>query len=420
MFESETLDERPDRIKVTRRRFWDTTDQNEIISRATARARDVLSRDLLRDLPDKPGVYLMKDAEGEVIYVGKAKNLHDRVSSYYSEPLGYTRKMDGLAESIARIDHIVTGSELEALLLESRLIKKYLPRYNRAMRNYEAYPFIKIDLAERFPRVQSSREVLDDGARYFGPFQSRKAVEAALKVVEQMFPVRNCTHDFEPSKKRKPSRPPCLRLYTDKCPGPCVGQVADPEHEKYLKVIEEVINFLSGEKEAVLDEIWRRINKAVTERDFEKAATLRDALSQTQMVIASQKYLARAVERNHALICLPSVTEGALELLCIFAGRLGRQIKVSRQATTDEISGLLHTTWQELAEREVQLSATQPGWGKKGGRIIGQEAVDEINIISRWIYSHSHDPGIFFITPEQATDQQFWFATVANIFKRAG
>ncbi|NWJ47762.1 MAG: GIY-YIG nuclease family protein [Chloroflexi bacterium] len=419
LFESEMLEERPDRIKVTRPHWKQPyEDASSLTNRATAHARDVLSRELIRDLPDKPGVYLMKDLDDGVIYVGKAKNLYARVSSYYSEPLGYTRKMDGLVEAIKRIDHIVTGSELEALLLESRLIKKYKPRYNSQLRNYESYPFIKIDLSQRFPRVQSCREILDDGARYFGPFQSRRAVDTTIRVIEQMFTVRDCTRNFETEylAKRRQPRPACMRLYTNRCPGPCVGNHSDHEHEEYLKVIDEVVNFLSGEKEAVLDVIWKRINRAVAERDFEKAAAMRDALAQTQQVIASQKYLARAVEGNHALLCLPSSTENCLEILCIFSGRLGKQLKLSRTDSPQQTAAKLQQTWLDLEEWEARLAASQPGWGKKGGRVIGQEAVDEINIISRWIYQHSDDPGIISIPRDNTHNSTFWQEISTRIY----
>lgn len=408
--------ERPERIRI--RRGWYRDPATTLTNRATAHARDVLSRDLLNGLPHRPGVYLMKDNTGKVIYVGKAKNLRDRVSSYYSEPLGYTRKMDGLTESIARIDHIVTGSELEALLLESRLIKQYQPRYNTQLRNYEAYPFIKIDLKQRFPRVTSVREVVDDGARYFGPFKNRRAVETTVEIIEQLYPVRNCTRSFEPpppgAKKRK-QLPPCLRLGMGRCPGPCAGNDSEADNEAYLaNTIEEVISFLSGEKENMLDTIWARLNRAVQGRNFEKAAELRDIVSQVEKIVSSQQFLAAAVEGNHALICLPSSQAGAVELLCIYRGRLGRQIRLPLDQPRKEAAAMLETAWTALAEEEARLAATQPGWGKKGGRVIGQEAVDEINIISKWLFAHNGNQAIIPI-PNKPPKLTFWKSVVREI-----
>jgi DNA polymerase III subunit epsilon len=408
--------ERPERIKL-KRTFYRDPGQG-LTNRATAHARDVLSRDLLKGLPHRPGVYLMKDNTGQVIYVGKAKNLRDRVSSYYSEPLGYTRKMDGLTESIARIDHIVTGSELEALLLESKLIKQYQPRYNTQLRNYEAYPFIKIDLKQRFPRVTSVREVVDDGARYFGPFKNRRAVETTVEIIEQLFPVRNCTRSFEPplpGKKKRKQAPPCLRLSMGRCPGPCAGNDSDTDNEVYLeKTIEEVISFLSGEKENMLDTIWAKLNRSVQSRNFEKAAELRDAVSQVEKIVSSQQFLAAAVEGNHALICLPSSQAGAVELLCIYRGRLGRQVRLPLDLSPKEAAATLATAWQALAEEEARLAETQPGWGKHGGRVIGQEAVDEINIISKWLFAHNGHPAIIPIPPKPPK-MKFWLSVAREI-----
>lgn len=399
---------RPERIKL--KRSWYRDDAASLTNRATAHARDVLSRELLAGLPSRPGVYLMKDQYGVVIYVGKAKCLKDRVSSYYSEPLGYTRKMDGLVESIVKIDHIVTGSELEALLLESKLIKQYHPRYNSQLRNYEAYPFIKVDLSQRFPRIYSVREVTDDGARYFGPFRNRRAVEATVEIIEQLFPVRTCTRSFEPPEPGKPKRkqaPPCLRLSLGRCPGPCAGNDSDNDHAEYLKIVEEVISFLSGEKEAMLDTIWARLNRAVKDRNFEKAAELRDAVAQVEKIVSSQQFLSAAVEGNNVLICLPSAQVGAVEVLCIYRGRLGRQLRVALDGDTAEVAQTLSATWQALIEQESALAASQPGWGKQGGRVIGQEAVDEINIISRWLYAHTGNRSIISIPPEISTSG-FW------------
>jgi DNA polymerase III subunit epsilon len=411
--EPEIQETRPERIPKPKRARGDAEMQS-LTNRATARVGDVLSpkiKETIKNLPEKPGVYLMKDATGKIIYVGKAVNLRRRVKQYYSEPLGYTRKMEGLAETIRQIDHLETGSELEALLLESKLIKQYLPRYNTLLRNYESYPFIKISLAERFPRIIASREVMDDGARYFGPFQHRRAVDATIDIIEHLFPVRNCTRKFEPEvlARKKKLEPPCLRFHTKRCPGPCTGAHSDADHTGYMQIIEEVINFLSGGKEAVLDHIWARLKRAVESRDFESAARLRDVLQQVERIIASQEFLAAAVEGNNLLICLPSSIKQAAEILCIYQGRLGKQIRVSLETPLENMANVLHNIWQELAEKEKHLAQNQPGWGKKGGRVIGQEAVDEINIIARWVYKHHTDPAIL-----RLNDAPDW-TSVANI-----
>src|SRR5438270_13597391 len=190
-----------------------------------------------REFPNKPDVYLMREASGQVIYVGKAKCLKDRLASYYSHPLGYTRKMDGLLQNVREIETRVLGSELEALLVESQLIKQLQPPYNVQLRNYELYPFIKIDVQHPVARVYSTEEVADDGARYFGPFRSRRIVDVTIELIQKVFPIRTCIRSLPPQSK--PSDP-CLRLHLDRCPGPCRG---NGDAKAYAEVIEQVCAF---------------------------------------------------------------------------------------------------------------------------------------------------------------------------------
>ena len=170
------------------------------------------------DNPRAPGVYLMRDANERVIYVGKAKNLRDRVGTYFSQPLGYTRKMDGLIESLSRIQVEVVGSELEALLLESQLIRRYQPRYNTALRSHEQYPFIRIDVANPWPRVSLAKSRKDDGARYFGPFRSAATARKTVDLINRVVPLRTCARSFRDARSYGS---PCLQLDLGRCLGPC-------------------------------------------------------------------------------------------------------------------------------------------------------------------------------------------------------
>src|SRR5207247_8523838 len=245
-----------------------------------------------RDFPSRPGVYLMKDSYGQVIYVGKAKCLKDRLASYYNQPLGYTRKMDGLLQNVKEIETRVLGSELEALLVESQLIKALQPAYNVQLRNYEAYPFIKIDIQHPFSRVYATREVAADGARYFGPFRSRHMVDLTVDLVQKVFPVRTCIRALPP--QAKPSEP-CLRLHLNRCPGPCRGGV-DPM--EYAKVIEEVCASLGGEREDLLDRLRRQMLEASQQMNYERAAWLRDTIRSADEVLIGQRLITGAVEAN--------------------------------------------------------------------------------------------------------------------------
>ena len=328
-----------------------------------------------QDFPARPGVYLMKDAFGQVIYVGKAKCLKDRLASYYNQPLGYTRKMDGLLQSVKVIETRVLGSELEALLVESQLIKELQPTYNVQLRNYELYPFIKIDIQHPFPRVYATHEVAADGARYFGPFRSRRIVDLTIELVQKVFPIRTCTRSLPP--QAKPSDP-CLRLHLNRCPGPCRGGV-DPV--EYSKVIEEVCAFLGGEREDLLERLRRQMLEASQRLNFERAAWLRDTIRSADEVLIGQRLITGAVEANNLIIVYPSAQQGHNELFLIRHGRLVAQRCISHEPEA-----------MKLAVRELLSLAASLG---EPPRIVDKAEVDQINIISRWIHHHSNDRAFF-------------------------
>src|SRR2546425_4626188 len=337
-----------------------------------------------RDFPARPGVYLMKDAYGQVIYVGKAKCLKDRLASYYNQPLGYTAKMDGLLQNVKEIETRVLGSELEALLVESQLIKELQPTYNVQLRNYELYPFIKIDVQHPFPRVYATREVAADGARYFGPFRSRRIVDLTIELVQKVFPIRTCTRSLPP--QAKPSDP-CLRLHLNRCPGPCRGGV-DPG--EYGKTIEEVCAFLGGEREDLLDRLRRQMLEASQQLNFERAAWLRDTIRSADEVLIGQRLITGAVEANNLFIVYPSAKEDHNELFLIRHGRLVEQRCIPHEP------GAMKLAVRELLKLAASLGE-QPS-------LVGKAEVDQINIISRWIHHHSNDRA-FFPFQQALTDE---------------
>ncbi len=328
-----------------------------------------------RDFPARPGVYLMKDENQQVIYVGKAKSLKDRLASYYSQPLGYTRKMDGLLQSVKEIETRVLGSELEALLVESQLIKEIQPVYNVQLRNYEMYPFIKIDMQHTFPRVYATREVIADGARYFGPFRSQRLVDMTIELVQKVFPLRTCTRALPPQVK--PSEP-CLRLHLQRCSAPCLGKA---DANEYRKVIEDVCAFLGGEREDLLDRLRRQMLTAAHELNFERAAWLRDTIHSAEEVLTGQKLITGAVEANNLFIVYPSAYENSNELFLVRHGRLVEQRRVAHEL--EETRRAI----EELLQRASELGEPPP--------VVGQEEVDQINIISRWIHHHSNERAFF-------------------------
>jgi DNA polymerase-3 subunit epsilon len=328
----------------------------------------------------------MKDSYGQVIYIGKAKCLKDRLASYYNQPLGYTRKMDGLLQNVKEIETRVLGSELEALLVESHLIKELQPTYNVQLRNYELYPFIKIDIQHPFPRVYATREVAADGARYFGPFRSRRIVDLTIEVVQKVFPIRTCTRSLPP--QAKPSDP-CLRLHLNRCPGPCRGET-DADSAEYRKTIEEVCAFLGGEREDLLDRLRRQMLEASHRLNFERAAWLRDTIRSVDEVLIGQRLITGAVEANNLIIVYPSAREQHNEFFLIRHGRLLEQRCIPHESEVMKLSVL------QLLQRAASLG-NPPS-------IVGKAEVDQINIISRWIHHHSSDRA-FFPFQQALTDE---------------
>ena len=228
-------------------------------------------KNTIRNLPLRPGVYIMRDEEGKVIYVGKAKSLRKRVSSYFRHEGFASPRLRKLVESIADISVIRTETEAEALIVESRLIKKYKPFFNIDLKMNERYPYIKIT-DDAFPRLVITRHKDDDGATYLGPFISAKDVRALLRVAERYFPLRSCKAEVKPDKKKRP----CLNYSLGRCLAPCAALCSETE---YRERVDDVILLLTGQSSELVERIRKRMEEAAHSLDFEKAARHRDAIS---------------------------------------------------------------------------------------------------------------------------------------------
>ncbi len=231
---------------------------------------DAISQ-MLPNLPDTPGVYLWKGADGTVLYVGKAKRLRQRVRSYVSSEHAYTSKTRVLMDHAASLETIVVASEEHALILEHNLIKEHHPRFNVMLRDDKTYPYVKVTVQEPYPRVLVTRRVLDDGARYYGPFTDVGAMRHALNVVKRVFTVRSCRWDMP---AEMPERA-CLDFHIKRCKGPCIGAQSQPD---YRAMMGEVLAFLDGKPGEVMRRVQRRMDAASAALDFEHAAELRDAM----------------------------------------------------------------------------------------------------------------------------------------------
>ncbi|HHX27192.1 MAG TPA: excinuclease ABC subunit UvrC [Firmicutes bacterium] len=238
----------------------------------------------VKDLPDRPGVYVMKDSSGQVIYVGKASSLRNRVRSYFQSPAGLARRIQILVERIADFEYIVTDSEVEALILENNLIKKHRPRFNVRLRDDKTYPFIKVTLEEEFPRVTVTRRVEQDGSRYFGPYTDVGAMRETLRFLRRLFPIRSCSKEI--SEERLQQARPCLNYHIEKCLSPCSGRISS---EAYMELVNQIILFLEGRQDQVVRAMKEQMQAASHALDFERAASIRDAVRAIERVTERQK-----------------------------------------------------------------------------------------------------------------------------------
>ena len=268
----------------------------------------------LQLLPDSPGVYIMKDAQGKIIYVGKAVILKNRVRQYFQSNKNHSPKVRAMVAKIADFETILTGSEVEALILECNLIKKHRPRYNISLKDDKTYPYVKVSLAEDYPRVMITRRVLKDGSRYFGPYTNVGAVHESLKLLRRLFPMRTCKHmDVDR---------PCLEYHIKRCIAPCTGQVDQAEYDAMVR---SVCLFLEGRTETVEKELEERMNQAAAELKFELAARLRDQLKAVRRVAEKQNIVTGSGDQD-AIGMARSELGVCVQIFFIRAGKMiGRE-----------------------------------------------------------------------------------------------
>lgn len=230
-------------------------------------------RERLDKLPDKPGVYIMKNELDEIIYVGKAKSLRKRVRQYFGSYGKSSKKVASMVSKIHDFEYIIVENEVESLVLESNLIKDNLPKYNILLRDDKQYPYIKVKVNERFPRVMKTRRILKDGAKYFGPYPDVFAVNESIETFERIYPLRTCNLNLENVEEK--NYRPCLNYYIGKCIGPCIGTVKD---EDYRVMVDEVLSFLSSSDNKLIDKLHEKMMDYSRNLDYENAADIRDRI----------------------------------------------------------------------------------------------------------------------------------------------
>ena len=324
--------------------------------------------ELLRAVPTRPGVYLMRDAAGDILYVGKAASLRHRLRSYFARGSNLEPKIRNMVSRVADFEFILTESESEALILECNLIKQHKPPYNARLKDDKSYPFIKIDTAEDFPQVYITRNVSNDGARYFGPFASAHSVRRTLALLKKLFPYRSCTKTITGTDPR-----PCLDFYIHRCIGPCIGGV---DKQQYAEVIDQVVMFLEGKTGRVAKDIAQRMRQAADDLEFERAAVLRDQHRAIEKVHEGQKVLHLTSENMDVMAVAPSTAEAWVEVFFIRQGKLIGRDNFIMAGTEDDAPGKILAAF---VEQFYNASPYVPP------RVLVQHPLDDIDAIGPWL-----------------------------------
>ena len=302
------------------------------------RVTDVVE-EKLKLLPDRPGVYIMKDSQGKIIYVGKAVVLKNRVRQYFQSNKNHTPKVRAMVSHIADFEIIMTHTEVEALILECNLIKKHRPRYNISLKDDKTYPYVKVTVQEEFPRVFITRRVLKDGARYFGPYTNATAVHESLKLLRRLFPLRTCKHLQER---------PCLEYHIKRCLAPCACKV---EKTEYDAMIRAVLLFLEGRTEEVEKELQYRMEAAAEAYHFEIAARLRDQLLAVRKIAEKQNIVTGSGDQD-AVGMARSEIGVVVQIFFIRAGKMiGREHFLLRGSEEESDEAILTAFLQQYYHR---------------------------------------------------------------------
>lgn len=290
----------------------------------------------LKKLPDKPGVYLMHDKRDEIIYVGKAINLKNRVRQYFQSSRGKTTKIQQMIARIDYFEYIVTDSELEALVLECNLIKEHQPRYNTLLKDDKGYPYIKVTVNEEFPRVLFSRSMKKDKARYFGPYTSAAAVKDTIEVIHKLYKIRTCNRSLprDIGKER-----PCLNYHIKQCEAPCQGYV---DKDSYAKNIARAIEFLNGKMDIVIKDLEGKMQKASEQMEFEQAIEYRDLLNNVRTIAERQKIISSSQEDRDIIGFVRADKDAVVQVFFVREGRLiGREhfhLTIDEEETDPQIA----------------------------------------------------------------------------------
>ena len=344
----------------------------------------------LKKLPGKPGVYIMHDEKDNIIYVGKAISLKNRVRQYFQSSRNKGAKIEQMVTHIRRFEYIVTDSELEALVLECNLIKEYRPKYNTMLMDDKAYPFIKVTVEEPFPRVMLARKMVKDKSKYFGPYTSAGAVKDTIELIRKLYQIRSCNRKLprDIGKER-----PCLNYHIHQCKAPCQGYISQ---EEYRESVNEVIHFLNGNYDIILKKLEEKMEEASEALEFEKAIEYRELLTSVQKIAQKQKITDTAGEDRDILAVAVEEEEAVVQVFFIRGGRLiGRDhfyLKIAKGETQSEI----------LSSFIKQFYAGTPYIPP---RLMLPEEIEDLAVIEEWL-TKRRGHRVRLIVPKKGTKEK--------------
>ncbi|MCD4754173.1 MAG: excinuclease ABC subunit UvrC [Anaerolineaceae bacterium] len=351
----------------------------------------------IETLPEKPGCYLMKDKQGKVIYVGKAKVLKHRVRSYFHKSAQGDQKTRKLVENIAKIDWIVVSSELEALILEMNLIKKYRPRYNIRLKDDKRYPYIKVHLQMPYPKITITRQMQKDGGHYYGPYTSAWAVHRTLGILRRIFPYLTCNRTITGNDKRA-----CLYYDIKLCSGPCIGAISKKD---YRKSITNLGKFLNGETEEIVENIKELMNNAAEALDYEKAAVLRDKLQAIDSIMQQQKIISVNTMNSDVIAMAREENEACVQIFFIRNGKLlGREYFIL-EGTENEADAVII---EEFIKQFYSKAANIPQ------EVILPNQIEESKIIETWLRSKRNAEKVTLELPRNTAEKNLLHLAADN------
>lgn len=343
---------------------------------------------ILKTLPEKPGVYIMKNAAGEIIYVGKAILLKNRVRSYFQERGDQSPKTRKLVSQIADLEWIVVGSELEALIFEMNLIKKHRPRFNIRLKDDKRYPYIKVHLNDPYPKVTITRLMVKDGAHYFGPYTSVWAVHQTLDLLRRIFPYLTCDREITGKDER-----PCLYYDIKLCSGPCIGAI---DQAGYHQLIADLCAFLDGHTDPIVSRLRVDMEAASEEMLFEKAAAIRDQINAIDRVVEKQKVITSDQRDSDVLAIARADGEACVQIFFIRNGKLlGREYFVLEGTEDTPDSEVI----SEFMKQFYSEAATIPE------QVLLPNEIEEAQIIKQWMKSRRGGQKVELLVPKSGTSQ---------------